>query len=112
MKYDGELIQLTVSIGIAVVPAHDKVSFDQLRHLAAAALNEAKAQGRNCCVVRVLPKSLNYLLRRLSSEPYITFSSLRLAGSPHRDRPASARLQFRPRSVPRSCRPRIPTRRR
>jgi diguanylate cyclase (GGDEF)-like protein len=57
VNYQGNRIRLTVSIGIGVVPAQDKVSFDQLRHLAAAALNEAKSQGRNCCVVRVQPKN-------------------------------------------------------
>jgi diguanylate cyclase (GGDEF)-like protein len=56
VEYEGESIRLTVSIGIGVAPADDKVSFDQLRHLAAVCLNEAKSQGRNCCVVRVMPK--------------------------------------------------------
>jgi diguanylate cyclase (GGDEF)-like protein len=53
--YNGAVIQLTVSIGMAVAPEGVEASFDQLRHAAAAALNEAKAAGRNRSVMRVLP---------------------------------------------------------
>jgi len=53
--YNGATIQITISVGIAVAPSGDSVRFDQLRHAAAAALNEAKSLGRNRCVLRVLP---------------------------------------------------------
>ena len=55
--YNGATIQLTVSVGMAVTLAGDAVGFDHLRHAAAAALNEAKLQGRNRCVIRVLPSA-------------------------------------------------------
>lgn len=55
--YHGAEIRLTVSVGMAVAPTGGMVSLDQLRHAAAVALNEAKALGRNRCVVRVLPPS-------------------------------------------------------
>ena len=54
-SYNGDAIALTVSVGMAVAPAGVAVSYEQLRHAAAAALNEAKAAGRNRCVTRVLP---------------------------------------------------------
>jgi diguanylate cyclase (GGDEF)-like protein len=53
--YNGATIQITISVGIAVAPSGDSVRFDQLRHAAAAALNEAKSLGRNRCVLRLLP---------------------------------------------------------
>jgi diguanylate cyclase (GGDEF)-like protein len=56
-EYRGQELRITVSVGMAVAPAGGTVGFDQLRHAAAAALNEAKTQGRNRCVVRVLPPS-------------------------------------------------------
>jgi diguanylate cyclase len=52
--YDGKSIRVTVSIGFAAVigvPA----DYDQLKQLAAGALAEAKARGRNRCMVRALP---------------------------------------------------------
>jgi diguanylate cyclase (GGDEF)-like protein len=55
-EYNGVTIQLTISVGIVVAPAGVIVGFDQLRHAAAAALNEAKACGRNRCVVRQLSR--------------------------------------------------------
>lgn len=48
-------ITLTISVGMVVAPAGVPVSYDQLRHAAAATLAEAKATGRNCSVLRVLP---------------------------------------------------------
>ncbi len=50
-------IQVTVSGGFAVVEAGVLAEFDQVKHLAAAALGEAKAAGRNRCVVRAVPPS-------------------------------------------------------
>jgi diguanylate cyclase (GGDEF)-like protein len=53
-KYQGESIQVTVSIGFAVAAAGSNAEYDQMKHLASAALSEAKAAGRNRCVVRAL----------------------------------------------------------
>jgi diguanylate cyclase (GGDEF)-like protein len=55
-EYRGQELRITVSVGMAVAPSGGTVGFDQLRHAAAAALNEAKMLGRNRCVVRVLPQ--------------------------------------------------------
>jgi diguanylate cyclase (GGDEF)-like protein len=53
--YDGRPIRITVSVGMAVAPVGAAVTYDQLRHAAAAALGEAKVGGRNRSVMRVLP---------------------------------------------------------
>jgi diguanylate cyclase (GGDEF)-like protein len=53
MKVD-QVIKVTVSIGFAVVEGEGDAEYDQLRHVAAAALAEAKAGGRNRCVARVV----------------------------------------------------------
>jgi diguanylate cyclase (GGDEF)-like protein len=53
--YKGAAINLTVSVGMAVAPMNAEVSYEQLRHAAAAALSEAKVGGRNRSVMRVLP---------------------------------------------------------
>jgi diguanylate cyclase (GGDEF)-like protein len=50
--YNGTEIRLTVSVGVAVVPAGVPVGYDPLRHAAAAALSEAKVNGRNRSVLR------------------------------------------------------------
>jgi diguanylate cyclase (GGDEF)-like protein len=52
--FKGETIRTTVSVGIAVAPNGVTATYDQLRHVAAAALNEAKASGRNRSIMRVL----------------------------------------------------------
>jgi diguanylate cyclase len=54
-NYNEATIRITVSVGIAVAPTGADVTYDQLRHAAAAALSEAKAGGRNRSVMRVLP---------------------------------------------------------
>jgi diguanylate cyclase len=53
-NFDGHSIGITISLGIAVVDPEVSISFDELRAVAAAALAEAKAQGRNRYVVRHL----------------------------------------------------------
>jgi len=53
--YNGAAIQITVSVGMAVAPVGAEVTYDLLRHAAAAALGEAKVAGRNRSVLRVLP---------------------------------------------------------
>jgi diguanylate cyclase (GGDEF)-like protein len=53
--FGGATIRLTVSVGMAVAPLGVTVSYEQIRHAAAAALNEAKTAGRNRCVLHVVP---------------------------------------------------------
>lgn len=55
--YKGETMRVTASIGFAVVEAGVNAEYEQVRHLAAAALAEAKSNGRNCCVVRALEQA-------------------------------------------------------
>jgi diguanylate cyclase (GGDEF)-like protein len=55
VTYQEEDIRVTVSIGFAVAEAGIPAEYDQMKHVAAACLAEAKAAGRNCCVVRALP---------------------------------------------------------
>jgi diguanylate cyclase (GGDEF)-like protein len=45
--YKNAVIHITVSVGVGVVEANTMVEYEQLRHAAAAALQEAKSQGRN-----------------------------------------------------------------
>jgi diguanylate cyclase (GGDEF)-like protein len=51
VRYKEHLIKVTVSVGFAVVE-DGLASYDQLKHLAAQALREAKTAGRNCCKIR------------------------------------------------------------
>jgi diguanylate cyclase (GGDEF)-like protein len=53
-RYNGNRIPLTISGGFAVADGTTPVNYDQLREAAAEALAEAKATGRNRCVVKVL----------------------------------------------------------
>ncbi len=53
-EYNGQAIQLTVSIGFAVADTGVPAVCDQLQEEAAAGLKEAKDSGRNRCVVRCL----------------------------------------------------------
>lgn len=53
-QFGGETIRLTISVGVAVVPADARTKYDRVRHEAVAALKEAKSTGRNRCVVRVV----------------------------------------------------------
>jgi diguanylate cyclase (GGDEF)-like protein len=53
-SYQGQVIQITVSVGFAVAEGGTEADFDQMKHVASAALGEAKAAGRNRCVVRGL----------------------------------------------------------
>lgn len=50
--YQHSHIRVTVSVGFAVALPGVQVNYDQLRERAAAALSQAKALGRNCCVVQ------------------------------------------------------------
>lgn len=53
-SYKGQSIPLTVSIGFAAAESGIPAEFEQIKHTAAAALGEAKALGRNRCIVRSL----------------------------------------------------------
>ena len=57
-SYKGHPIRVTVSVGFAVVSEDVVAEYDQLKHIAAAALAEAKANGRNRCSVHSLPQTL------------------------------------------------------
>jgi diguanylate cyclase (GGDEF)-like protein len=53
--YKESIIKATVSIGFAVAEAGIPAEYDQMKHVAAAALAEAKFNGRNRCVLNNLP---------------------------------------------------------
>jgi len=53
VHHQGQVIRVTVSVGIAVLESDCYLSPEQLWHEAAVALSDAKAHGRNCAVVRV-----------------------------------------------------------
>ena len=54
ITYQGQQIQLTVSIGFAVAEAGVPTDQEKMLEAAAAALNDAKHLGRNRCEVRRL----------------------------------------------------------
>jgi diguanylate cyclase (GGDEF)-like protein len=54
--YKENTISVNVSIGFAVVEAGVETDYETVKHLAAAALSEAKKTGRNKCVYLTLPK--------------------------------------------------------
>jgi diguanylate cyclase (GGDEF)-like protein len=54
VSYNGEVIAVTVSIGFAVAEVEETGNYNELRHVAATSLADAKAAGRNCCVIRAL----------------------------------------------------------
>jgi diguanylate cyclase (GGDEF)-like protein len=56
-SYNGESIQVTVSIGFAVVEEGTETDYDHLKHISAAALAEAKSAGRNRSIILGLPLS-------------------------------------------------------
>jgi diguanylate cyclase (GGDEF)-like protein len=58
IPYKGEGIRLTVSIGVAVAGTLIAASYEHMKDVAAAALGEAKAAGRNRCVLYPLPHLL------------------------------------------------------
>ena len=56
--YNSQKIQVTVSIGFAVTEPDLPATYDQMKHVAAAALADAKETGRNRSVIRqVIPKA-------------------------------------------------------
>jgi diguanylate cyclase (GGDEF)-like protein len=54
--YKDETIPVRVSIGFAIAPADVETDYETIKHLAAAALSEAKQTGRNRCVYKHIPK--------------------------------------------------------
>jgi diguanylate cyclase (GGDEF)-like protein len=54
-SYKEENIPVTVSVGVAVAEAASQADYEQMKHVAAAALAEAKRTGRNRCVVMAVP---------------------------------------------------------
>ncbi|MBI1913351.1 MAG: diguanylate cyclase [Planctomycetes bacterium] len=56
--YNDEPIHVTVSAGFAVAEVGVATDYDQMKFVAATALNEAKSSGRNRCVVRTIPRPL------------------------------------------------------
>ncbi|MBL8796331.1 MAG: diguanylate cyclase [Planctomycetia bacterium] len=55
IRYKEHLVRVTVSIGFAVTEANMLSTYDQLKHVAAQALAEAKATGRNRSIIRFVP---------------------------------------------------------
>ena len=56
--YKEDSIRVTVSVGFAVASADLPADYDQLKHIAAGALADAKASGRNRCFVHPLSQLL------------------------------------------------------
>jgi diguanylate cyclase (GGDEF)-like protein len=52
--YKEYIIHISVSVGFSVADLGVEADYDQLKHVAAAALAEAKMSGRNRCIVRSL----------------------------------------------------------
>jgi diguanylate cyclase (GGDEF)-like protein len=56
-QYKDHMIPVTVSVGFAVVGVSELADYEQMKHVAAAALSDAKVGGRNRCVVQsVVPR--------------------------------------------------------
>jgi diguanylate cyclase (GGDEF)-like protein len=53
-SYKEETITVTVSLGFAVAEANVPADYEQMKHIAAAALAEAKVKGRNRCMFHSL----------------------------------------------------------
>lgn len=54
VQYNGQEIRFTVSLGFTAVPHDTVIAAETLVYHAAAALQQAKARGRNCSVVNLL----------------------------------------------------------
>jgi diguanylate cyclase (GGDEF)-like protein len=57
-EHKGEIIPVRVSIGLACAEQGVPTDYEQIRHIAAAALSEAKSTGRNRCIVYSVSKYL------------------------------------------------------
>jgi diguanylate cyclase (GGDEF)-like protein len=71
MRYKDQLVQVTVSIGFAVTESSHLSTYDQLKHVAAQALSEAKATGRNRSVIRSVPANASANLAEPLANPYL-----------------------------------------
>jgi diguanylate cyclase (GGDEF)-like protein len=71
MRYKDQPVQVTVSIGFAVTEANLLSSYDQLKHVAAQALSEAKATGRNRAVIRSVPANAPTAMAEPLANPYL-----------------------------------------
>jgi diguanylate cyclase (GGDEF)-like protein len=56
--YNDEPIKITVSAGFAVAEVGVPTDYEQMKFVAASALSEAKDSGRNCWVVKTVPRPL------------------------------------------------------
>jgi diguanylate cyclase (GGDEF)-like protein len=56
-QYKEMAIAVTISLGFSVIEADAHAEYDQLKHAAAAAMQEAKSRGRNLCVTLPLAAS-------------------------------------------------------
>jgi diguanylate cyclase len=54
--YKDELIPVRISLGFAVAEEGIQADYESMKHLAAAALSEAKNTGRNRCVFHTMPR--------------------------------------------------------
>ncbi|WP_162659747.1 diguanylate cyclase [Tuwongella immobilis] len=69
-SFNGEIIRITISLGLVVITGEAFIGFEAVRHQAALALREAKESGRNRCVVQsfrsdsleYLPKDADFVL--------------------------------------------------
>jgi diguanylate cyclase len=52
--YQEHTIPVTVSVGMAVAEAGSQADYEQMKHVAAAAMAEAKRAGRNRCIVQTI----------------------------------------------------------
>ena len=52
IEYKGHQISVTVSIGVSVADSGIPATYADMNEVAAAALQQAKQAGKNCCVVR------------------------------------------------------------
>jgi diguanylate cyclase (GGDEF)-like protein len=68
IHYNGKRIDVTISAGFAVVESQVHTTFEQMQHVAAECLGEAKASGRNRCVVRAVADEP---AERISDQPPI-----------------------------------------
>jgi diguanylate cyclase (GGDEF)-like protein len=54
--YKEHVIHVTVSIGFAVAAAGVPADYERMKHVAAAALSDAKVSGRNRCIIQAVAK--------------------------------------------------------
>jgi diguanylate cyclase (GGDEF)-like protein len=80
-------IRITVSLGMAVADASTALAYDQLKHVAALGLEQAKRDGRNRCLVR----SVTSGAANLDGQSTLSSLSSSILGSDPQDDPGSDR---------------------